>query len=126
MKFKTQLIAVNVLLMVFLCVISVVMYRATNGLIENNAWVTHTSIVISKANALGKAIVDMETGQRGFMLTGNETFLEPFISGEQAFSQTIERTIDLVSDNPPQVKRLQKIQQLKSSGSSLPENTKLI
>ena len=113
MKFKTQLIAVNVLLMVFLCVISVVMYRATNGLIENNAWVTHTSIVISKANALGKAIADMETGQRGFMLTSNETFLEPFIAGKQTFAQTVEHTMDLVSDNPPQVKRLQKIQQLK-------------
>ncbi len=113
MKFKTQLVAVNVLLLVFLCVISAVMYRATTVLIENNGWVTHTSVVIGNANVLGKAMVDMETGQRGFMLTGNETFLEPFNAGKQTFTQTIELIMNLVSDNPPQVKQLQKIQQLK-------------
>ncbi len=113
MKFKTQLIAVNVLLLAFLCVIAVVMYRATTGLIENTGWVTHTSTVISHANALGKTMVDMETGQRGFMLTGNENFLEPFVDGKMAFVQTIEKTMDLVADNPPQVKRLESIRQLK-------------
>ncbi len=61
MKFKTQLLAINVLLLVFLCIISAVMHWATRGLIENNWWVTHTSLVISNANALGKAIVDLET-----------------------------------------------------------------
>ena len=62
---------------------------------------THTSVVIGNANVLGKAMVDMETGQRGFMLTGNETFLEPFNAGKQEFTQTIELTMNLVSDNPP-------------------------
>ncbi len=113
MKFKTQLSIVNLLLLGFLCVISIVMYRATNTLIDNAGWVTHTSEVIGKAHALVKAMVDMETGQRGFMLTGKERFLEPYYSGELAFEKTLKITMDLVSDNPPQGKRLQSIQQLK-------------
>lgn len=113
MKFKTQLSIVHLFLILFLCITSAVMYRATTTLIDNTGLVTHTTNVISKVNVLVKAMVDMETGQRGFMLTGNERFLDPFFSGELAFNKTLENVIVLVSDNPPQVKRLRKIRELK-------------
>ena len=34
-------------------------------------------------------MVDMETGQRGFMLTGKDDLLEPFVAGQQDFEKTI-------------------------------------
>ncbi len=113
MKFKSQLSVVNVFFLVCLSIISVVMYQTTKSLIDTSGWVTHTFQVIGKANVLAKAMVDMETGQRGFLLTGKDRFLEPYVNGKLLFNQTMVNVLDLVSDNPPQVKRLQKAQQLK-------------
>ncbi len=114
MKFQTQLILIKVFLIVMVCIISGVMYRVTTVLIDNSGWVNHTSQVIGHANALAKSMVDMETGQRGFMLTGNESFLEPYLTGQLDFNKTLESTISLVSDNPPQVKRLEQVGQLRT------------
>src|SRR5690242_12584142 len=44
--------------------------------------VTHTYEVLQGASAVEKSIVDMETGVRGFALTDNEAFLEPYIKGK--------------------------------------------
>lgn len=59
-------------------------------------------------------MVDMETGLRGYMLAGNEAFLEPYIAGQQTFKQAMSKGLNHVSDNPAQVQLLQKIQTLKS------------
>jgi len=40
----------------------------------------HTSVVIHNANALMSALIDAETGQRGYLLTGDEAFLEPYLA----------------------------------------------
>ena len=40
----------------------------------------HASLVIDRANELLSELKDAETGQRGYLLTGNETFLEPYLA----------------------------------------------
>lgn len=40
----------------------------------------HTFIAINRANVLLSELKDAETGQRGYALTGDETFLEPYLS----------------------------------------------
>jgi PAS domain S-box-containing protein len=51
----------------------------TFGEIEKAAGVrTHVRLVINQAESLLLALVDAETGQRGYALTGNERFLEPY------------------------------------------------
>ena len=39
----------------------------------------HSSMVLNSANDLLSSLKDAETGQRGFLLTGNESFLEPYL-----------------------------------------------
>ncbi|HIK16426.1 MAG TPA: CHASE3 domain-containing protein [Leptolyngbyaceae cyanobacterium M33_DOE_097] len=41
-------------------------------------WVNHTDQVISHANSSQKLLLDMETGFRGYLLTGKQSFLEPY------------------------------------------------
>ncbi len=41
---------------------------------------TSTNVVLSEANGLLSALKDAETGQRGFLITGNERFLEPYVA----------------------------------------------
>ncbi|MBK8792708.1 MAG: PAS domain S-box protein [Holophaga sp.] len=45
----------------------------------------HTYQVLNAANELMSALVNAETGQRGFLLTGNETFLEPYLAVRDGF-----------------------------------------
>jgi signal transduction histidine kinase len=48
---------------------------------------------------LATAYVDQETGQRGFLLTGDPVFLEPFDRGSAAADRLHERLADLLSDD---------------------------
>ena len=49
-----------------------------NKLLELFADVEHTQTVINKLRQLQTSLVDAETGQRGFALTGEEPFLAPY------------------------------------------------
>ncbi len=69
--------------------------------------VDHTDQVISRTNALLKLLVDGETGMRGYLVTGDPVFLEPYHFEEDNVGPAFEDLIEQVSDNPPQVKRLQ-------------------
>ncbi|MCP4451903.1 MAG: response regulator [Planctomycetes bacterium] len=72
----------------------------------------HDAPVIANANRLLKLVVDMETGQRGFCITQNETFLEPYNAAHGEFSALLDAEKALVSDDPSQLRLLQSIQDL--------------
>ena len=69
-------------------------------------WVDHTDRVISRANGLLKLLVDGETGMRGYLLTGELVFLEPYHVEENQSGPAVEELTELVSDSPAQVERL--------------------
>jgi methyl-accepting chemotaxis protein len=76
---------------------------------KNEEWVTHTYNVISRANAMLSAGVDMETGMRGYLLAGQEGFLAPYTGGRKAFDGLTTGLTKTVSDNPAQVALLGEI-----------------
>jgi len=67
------------------------------------AWVEHTYKVIAQAQAIVAAAVDMETGMRGFLLSGKDDFLDPYRNGNRIFHQLVASLSETVSDNPAQV-----------------------
>jgi signal transduction histidine kinase len=72
--------------------------------------------VLVVANRLERSIVDMETGQRGFLLTGSADFLQPWQSARAAFpadAATLRRLVANVS--PQQVARARWIEQAGTS-----------
>ena len=74
--------------------------------------VVHDAQVIANAQELRKLVVDLETGQRGFVITQKEQFLKPYIMGNVKFNKLIAIEMELVSDNPGQVIALKKIKAL--------------
>jgi signal transduction histidine kinase len=44
----------------------------------------HSQRVLATANELERLLIDLESGQRGFVLTGRESFLEPWIAAQAA------------------------------------------
>jgi len=99
-------------ILTFMLVISAVVYVNVNQVNENFDWVVHTDDVLRNAEQLKKLVVDMETGQRGFVITGKDNFLEPFHNGQRDFARIMKAQKKLVDDNPKQVARLVEIERI--------------
>ncbi|MCQ6256584.1 response regulator [Pseudomonas sp. Q11] len=75
-------------------------------------WVGHTDRVINNANEALKLSVDLETGIRGYLLTGDEHFLDPYEVAKPRIAVALDTLLELTADNPVQVDRLRKVQAL--------------
>ncbi|MBF0380480.1 MAG: CHASE3 domain-containing protein [Magnetococcales bacterium] len=82
-----------------------------NVMKNNEGWVSHTNKVIAKANDILAAAVDMETGMRGYLLAGEEDFLDPYKGGSDKFFKLTSSLKQTVSDNPAQVHLINEMEQ---------------
>ncbi|WP_313598389.1 response regulator [Pseudomonas sp.] len=75
-------------------------------------WVEHTDRVINNLNETSKLTVDLETGMRGFLITGDEHFLDPYEVAKPRIIADLHNLQELVADNPQQVDRLKRLEAL--------------
>ena len=69
----------------------------------------HSAQVIAGANLAEKQLLDLETGARGFALTRDEQFLQPWRSARAALPRTTENLSALVADKPAQEALVQQL-----------------
>ncbi len=67
----------------------------------------HSIEVIGETNELEKLFIDLETGVRGFQLTGEAAFLEPYDAARKAVPAQFEHVKEAVVDNAGQLQRLE-------------------
>jgi signal transduction histidine kinase/DNA-binding response OmpR family regulator/CHASE3 domain sensor protein len=79
-------------------------------LMNTMSWAEHSERVIGDANEMLRLAVDRQSSVRGFLLTGDESYLAPYELGQAHFQGEIDTLKELVSDNPPQVQRLAEIE----------------
>jgi CheY-like chemotaxis protein/signal transduction histidine kinase/CHASE3 domain sensor protein len=79
-------------------------------LISVLTWVEHSQRVIGDANQISKLSAEMETGMRGYLISGDESFLAPYQLAKPRIESEIAALANEVSDNPGQVSRLRKVQ----------------
>jgi signal transduction histidine kinase len=73
------------------------------------AWVRHTITVESKLSSLAALLRRAESGERGFLLTNEAIFLEPFDELKRNVEETIDDLRDLLPDNPKQLRTLDEV-----------------
>jgi methyl-accepting chemotaxis protein len=95
-----------------LVVIGVSGYRSTEHLIDNDQWVTHTHEVRTKLADLLSTLKDAEAGQRGFVITADEAFLEPYREALPQVDKLVGELRSLTSDNEVQQRRLAELRPL--------------
>jgi signal transduction histidine kinase len=100
------------LVLLLLLALSAAAYWTTQGNVDASASVAHTLQVIALAEETEGELVDMETGYRGFLLTGQEEFLDPYTAGLASYPDRLRQLEDLTADNPQQVARWQTIDSL--------------
>ncbi|MEE4707811.1 response regulator [Pseudomonas alliivorans] len=72
-------------------------------------WVEHTDRVINNTNRSMKLSIDMETGMRGFLLTGDQHFLDPYEVAKPLLAAELQGLQTLVEDNPTQLDRFRRL-----------------
>ncbi|QFZ85832.1 response regulator [Variovorax paradoxus] len=84
-------------------------------LLSSLSWVEHTDQVTRAASELQRRSIDMETGMRGYLITGEENFLEPYQTALPRLKADTDALRRQVSDNRQQVERVDRIAGLQES-----------
>jgi CHASE3 domain sensor protein len=101
-------------LSLFLLIISsVASFFSIKNLMDSAALVDHTNQVIMGLENTLSYMKDGETGQRGFLLTGNEEFLDPYRGTYDSAIGGILQVKQLTVDNPPQQTSVEQLRLLK-------------
>jgi PAS domain S-box-containing protein len=77
-------------------------------------WVSHTNEVLTRLEAVLSTIKDAETGQRGYLLTGEAAYLEPYRDAVDRLPRQIADLRQVTLDNPAQTVRVLRLDQLAS------------
>ena len=96
------------LVVLLLLLIALSAYRSTTKLVEAAYWQDHTFRVLYAIERLNTALLEVETGQRGFIITGNDEFLEPYRVGLRRVEVEQGAIRTLTSDNASQQARLER------------------
>ena len=87
-------------------------YRSLQVRAESSDRVTQTLKVIERLQALLGSLRDAETGQRGYLLTGAESYLEPYLNAQSKLPNDLAVLHDMATDNPRQQARIDMLQPL--------------
>jgi PAS domain S-box-containing protein len=87
-------------------------YRTTTNLITTENWISHTHEVIATLERGLAILTDAETSQRGFLLTGDERFLQDSQKAQAQIAEWTGNIRKLTADNLEQQQRLDKLEPL--------------
>ena len=96
----------------FLIIVGIVGYWSTYALIDTSYSVTHTHKVMEQIASYLSNMKDAETGQRGYLLTGDPAYLEPHTSAVEAAPKLLNELRSLTIDNPKQQRLIDQIETL--------------
>jgi len=65
-------------------------------------WVDKTDLMIDQSGHLLQLLVDMESGTRGYIVTGDENFLQPYLEGTRRLDSEYQSLYLMVASNQPQ------------------------
>ncbi|MBD2612637.1 response regulator [Nostoc punctiforme FACHB-252] len=112
LKIGTKIGAGFTLSVAILTSIGLISYQSTNELIETSRKENHTYQVLSQIEDLNLQLTKAETGQRGYIITGEQRYLEPYNAAMQSLNQTFKELQKLTLDNPNQQNRLNMLEPL--------------
>jgi signal transduction histidine kinase/CheY-like chemotaxis protein len=96
-------------LVLILAVIGGVIWERSYAALSAREWSRHTSAVLRTVKDLNLAVREAETGQRGFLLTGQDEYLEPYETASKRVTILLVDLQRLTADNPLQQERLRNL-----------------
>ena len=92
--------------LVIMAVLSTVAYNNISNLTSTASQVEHTHEVLGELEAVLGWLKDAETGQRGYVITREDRYLEPYNAALDGIGDSIAHVRELTIDNPVQTQRI--------------------
>jgi methyl-accepting chemotaxis protein len=96
-------------------IVGIIAFRTTQDLLEAFSWREHSFLVLNDLADGLSGLKDIETGQRGYLLTSDESYLEPYNAGLAMVDQSFKKVRDLTVDNPSQQQRLDRLEPIEKN-----------
>lgn len=117
-----KIASMNAIAILALILIGITTYYSTNRMLTDIDLRQHTYQVKEKLQNLLTYLVDAETGERGYLLTKQEGFLEPYHLAETNIQQVFATIVSLTLDNISQQQRLNRLTPLIAKKLSIIQN----
>lgn len=91
---------------VLMAMIGLLAFRSINTLSNTSQVVAHTHLVLERLADVLNVLQDAEIGGRGYIITGDDSFLQPYQNAETKILTVVKDLRVLIADNPAQQKRL--------------------
>ncbi len=89
-------------------------YQGMNDTLNTSEWAQHTQQVLRQLAHFNQSMTDAETGQRGFLVTGEARYLKPYEEGRLNVKQALAEFRTLTLDNPRQQDRAKRLLEIAS------------
>lgn len=113
-NFKRNLLISSLVSLFVLTISSVASFISIKSLLNSNFWVNHTQDVIYNLNEGSSIITEAQTSMRGYLLTGDEQFVDRFNDSEAKSNAYFEKLDELTSDNISQQRLLEQLRSKRS------------
>jgi methyl-accepting chemotaxis protein len=90
--------------------VSFINYSKLSFIETSNGWTSHTQEVLEETSRMLVSMVNQETGVRGYLLAGDDKFLEPYRAGQRVYAEAFAKAKQLTADNPVQQARLAEVE----------------
>lgn len=115
MKQKIRIIhsIIFLLLVVISTTICLLIWKKSNDLVKKGNLISHTNKLITCSEKVISLIKDIESGQRGYLITHDSIFLEPYLVGKLSIDDSISSLRELSKNHILQLKRIDTLIKLK-------------
>ncbi len=93
-------------------------YRNSERVLETSGWVSHTHEVLYELEQMRINAIESETGVRGFVITGNDDYLDPYDKARTTQHEHLRNVKELTRDNMRQQENTNIIEELISRAES--------
>jgi signal transduction histidine kinase len=107
---NTRVVAASAVLAILVAGTLGLMIYVVESLRDSAADAKHAEEVVAAANRLERLALDLETGARGFVITGQEQFLQPYTAASRSYPAEARALEGLVRDDPVQLARARQIE----------------
>jgi signal transduction histidine kinase/CheY-like chemotaxis protein/CHASE3 domain sensor protein len=100
--------------LLILIITSVASYSSIRNLLDSSQWVDHTDSVLIRIDRVQSLFRNAESGQRGYLLTGDTTYLRALNGAEDEINILVDSLDEMTADNPRQGANLTKLREVYS------------
>jgi len=115
MSISKRVILGFAIILLFSVIGFLIQYRLTQAVAVNTGFVSNSESVIRNSSRIQRAIIEMQSSSRGFLLTENELFLDPYYAGLKEIPTLFSEQRDLLKGSVAQLKNLDSLQLLHHS-----------